>query len=89
VQTLFSASEISSPMSGLDIMTQQAYFFVAVGAVILLVLVAAFVVRGRRKSIQPPMTATTSNIYCEQCGTQNSTTDQFCTKCGGRLYQTK
>ena len=89
-QTTRLATETSSVASGPESMIQQSVPVVAVGALILLVvLVGAFVVRGRRKLTQPPMAATRVVIYCGQCGTQNPTTDQFCTNCGGKLNQSK
>ncbi len=59
---------------------QQNPLLIALGAVIAL-LVAALVVRNRKK----PTQATTGTRYCSTCGTPNPSTNEFCGKCGKKL----
>jgi hypothetical protein len=66
-------------------MIQQNILLLAVGALIVLLLVAVIAMRTRRKLTQPPGSTTAGTLYCSQCGTQNPSTNQFCGKCGAKL----
>jgi hypothetical protein len=66
-------------------MIQQNILLLAVGALIVLLLVAVITMRTRRKLTQPPDPTTAGTLYCSQCGTQNPPTNQFCGKCGAKL----
>ena len=58
-----------------------------IGAVIVLVALLAVVMLRRRKSSGPAtgQGPATDAVFCSHCGTQNSTTHQFCEKCGAKL----
>jgi hypothetical protein len=81
-----SSTEASGPSGASDLMTmlQQNYLLV-IGALVLILVVAALVLRGQRKPSAGTTAQTTPTAYCPKCGTQNPTTNQFCGKCGAKL----
>lgn len=85
-QTSSSSTETSTTSSASDLMTMlQQNYLLAIGALILILVVAALVLRGRRKPATGATTQATPTTYCPKCGTQNPTINQFCGKCGAKL----
>jgi hypothetical protein len=85
-QTLSSSTLTSSTLMSI---IEQNQLLILGAAVLLAAVIIAVALRGRRKPTptQPTRTGTTPGmIYCEQCGTQNSTANDFCLNCGTKLH---
>ena len=91
-QTSTSSTETSAystqTSSTLMSMIQQYQLLILGGVVLLAAVIIAVALRGRRKPTptQPTRSGSTPGmIYCEQCGTQNPTANDFCLNCGTKL----
>jgi len=88
VVTNLTETAQSTSGSATDIMgTLQQHSLLVVGGFILVLIVAVFIARSRRKpggsrSTRQPST----NIFCPQCGVQIPADNNFCPKCGGKAY---
>ncbi len=85
-QTSPSSTQTSSTMMSI---IEQNQLLILAAAVLLAAVIIAVALRGRRKPTptQPTRTgATPAIVYCEQCGTRNPTTNDFCVKCGTKLH---
>ncbi len=85
-ETSTSSTQTSSTLMNI---IQQNQILILGAAILLAAVIIAVTLRGRRKPTptQPTKTGTTPAIvYCEQCGTQNPTTNDFCVKCGTKLH---
>jgi hypothetical protein len=71
-----------------DIMNAlQSNMLLVLGAIIVILLLAILAVLVRRKGGGTTTAQTTKpgTIYCQKCGTANTGTSQFCSKCGAGL----
>ncbi len=85
-QTSTSPTQTSS---GLMNMIEQNQLLLLTGILLLAAIIVAAALLSRRNTTptQPTSTGvTTGMVYCEKCGTQNSTTNGFCSKCGAKLH---
>jgi hypothetical protein len=92
-QTLTSVSEQAGPSIS-DMLSQNLWIVLVLFAVVLGVLGFWFGRRGGRgPSVVSPPTASAESVqgpkpgivYCQNCGTQNPATNEFCGKCGTKL----
>jgi len=80
----FSTQTSSDLMS----MIEQNQLLVLAGIVLLAAIIIAAAMLSRRNATptQPTSTGvTTGMVYCGKCGTRNSATNGFCSKCGSKL----
>jgi hypothetical protein len=82
-ETAASSTQTSSDLMSLIQQNQLLILVVLLAAVII-----AVALRRRRNptQTQPTSGATPGMIYCQSCGTQNATTNEFCGKCGVKLH---
>ncbi len=84
-QTQASPTQTSSDLTSM--IQQNQLPILGIITLLLAVLIAA-ALRGRRKPTPTqPTGVTTGMVSCAKCGTQNSTTNEFCVKCGTELHQ--
>ncbi len=84
-QTSTSSTQTSNDLMS---MIQQNQLLILASVVLLAVLIAV-ALRGRRKPTptEPSRTGVaTGMVYCGKCGTQNPTANEFCVKCGTKLH---
>ena len=85
-ETSASSTQTSSTLMGI---IEQYQLLILGGVVLLAAVMIAVALRGRREPTPTQSTRTGSTpgmIYCEQCGTQNPTANDFCLNCGTKLH---